>query len=131
MSTSSQYLSVPQLSHRPSQHRNDRGPRRPAQSPQAHHRSVAAGHAASSSKVKLEDTPLGTRAPLGTSTPTQKTSPVQTVRTLSPTPASSTPATPPSHTPPSPRSSTVQYHIPPPQILPLNVEFNKLSPTKQ
>src|SRR6266702_892669 len=124
MSTSSQYLTVPQLSHRPSQHRNDRGSRRPAQSQQALHQSVAACHAASFSIVKLEDTPLGTRAPLGTPTPTQKASPVQTVRTLSPTPASSTPATPPSHTSPSPRSSTVQYHTPPPQILPPNVEFN-------
>ncbi|KAH8996730.1 hypothetical protein EDB92DRAFT_1942350 [Lactarius akahatsu] len=107
MSTSSQYLSVPQLNHRPSQHRNDRGPRRPAQSSRAHHQSVAAEHAASSSKVKLEDTPLGTHAPLGVPVPTQA-SPVQTARTFPPTSASSPQATLLSHTPPSPRSSTSQ-----------------------
>ena len=123
MSTSSQYLSVPQLNHRPSQHRNnDRGPKRPAQSPQAHHQSVAAEHAASSSKVKLEDTPLGihtslgTHLPLPTPTPTQ-TSPVQIVRTLSSTPPSSLSATL-SHTLPSPPTSSVRLSLLP------HIEFN-------
>jgi hypothetical protein len=130
MSTSSQYLSVPQSSRRPSQHRNnDRGG--PAQSPQAHNQSVAAGHAASSSKVKLEDSPLGihptlgTHVPYATPAPTQ-TSPVQIVRTLSPTAASSISATL-SHTPSSPPGSTVQHHTFP---LP-HVEFQlTFAPTK-
>ncbi len=107
MSTSSQYLSVPQSIHRPSQHRKDRGLRHQAQS-QEHHQSVVAD-AASSSKVKLEDTPLGIHA--APPAPT-RASPVQTARTLSPTPASSSP-TPPSHTlpsPPSASSTTVPYH---------------------
>ncbi|KAN0130143.1 hypothetical protein V8E53_012088 [Lactarius tabidus] len=114
MSTSTQYLSVPQLTRRPSQHRSDRGPRAPAQSPpQAHPPPAAKAYSASSSKVKLEDTPLGTSAPLGahvpltTTAPTQ-TSPVQTVRTLTPTPAASSLSISPTSSPPSPPSRTVQ-----------------------
>jgi hypothetical protein len=133
MSTSSQYLSVPQSSYRPSQHRNnDHGPRRPAQSPEVHRHSVAAGHAASSSKVKLEDTPLGIHTSLGTHVPhitpaPTQTSPVQIVRTLSPTAASSFSATL-SHTQSSPPESTVQYHSlsPSPRRIPLT-----FAPTKK
>jgi hypothetical protein len=132
MSTSTQYLSVPQLTRRPSQHRSDRGPRAPAQSPpQAHPPPAAKAYSASSSKVKLEDTPLGTSAPLGahvpltTTAPTQ-TSPVQTVRTLTPTPAASSLSISPTSSPPSPPSRTVIIHRPHPP----NLEFELTCPNE-
>ena len=55
--TSGQFLTVPPLSHRSTQHHRRDSARAAAQSPRMHH--PATRNVASSSRLKLEDTPLG------------------------------------------------------------------------
>ena len=57
--TSGQFLTVPALSHRPSHHHRRDSARASAQSPQPRGARQATGNVASSSRVRLEDTPLG------------------------------------------------------------------------
>ena len=67
MSASSQFLTVPPLSYRSSQHtRSDRERFAITQPPSTRHPTTR--HVASSSRVKLEDTPLGTPVPTPPST---------------------------------------------------------------
>ncbi|KAI0254643.1 hypothetical protein BJV78DRAFT_1280197 [Lactifluus subvellereus] len=101
MSASSQFLTVPPLSHRSSQHTRSDRERSATQSPPTRHPTT--GHVASSSKVKLEDTPLGTLVP----TPPSKPGPAH------PPPSS------PSHHPTSPPTPhPVHKHKPTPLMAP-------------
>jgi hypothetical protein len=114
MSTSAQFLTVPTLTHRSSQHtRSDRA--RSAMHSRPTH-NPATGHVASSSRVKLEDTPLGTPVPTPPSKSADSPRTSTSTSTSSSLPASQQPT--PSlmassqPTPSSDSSSSVQVQSP-------------------
>ncbi|KAH9994697.1 hypothetical protein BJV77DRAFT_1066682 [Russula vinacea] len=96
MSTSGQFLTVPPMSHRSAQHHRRDSARAAAQSPRMHH--PATRNVASSSRVKIEDTPLGIA--VSPSSPLAQSSP-SPARPADDAAHASTPRRPPHRPPPA------------------------------